>query len=144
MSAVSLDKKHRIAIDNSCDCSISLSKRDILDIAFNKVIQDTATIMAGSFSNPDLFGRFTIQQLIVIGHFIESNCSSAFHNILAIQLQSTLPLFFRDKEMQVQCVVDTTSAMKCMIQSNLQDKKPILQDFLLKGIPIKYRAEISA
>jgi hypothetical protein len=75
-----------ISINNDYSCCIRVSNRDIIDIAFKKVIQATASIIASTLSDTELFGKFTAKQLIVIGQFIDLN-NSALHTLLEQELK---------------------------------------------------------
>lgn len=139
MLPASLDKKHKITSNSSCDCSILLSKRDIINVGFKEFIRDAATIIAGSLSNKDLFRKFMVKQLLVIGRFLVSQYSSALDNILAMQLERILSVSTTNKEIELKCIVEPVT-IDYITQPKMGKKAPFL-DTITKGTPYQVSSE---
>jgi hypothetical protein len=128
-----VNEVHGIPINDKCNCSILLSNRDIIEIAFSKLLKTTASvIVTASLVNPDTFGKFEISNLFVIDEgMLRKFDNSPFYKSLLIQLQLALKEDIYTRQMGIPCNVLFKSI--CEMSRPVVNKSLLLHDKFTKG-----------
>ncbi|KAI8972134.1 hypothetical protein BDB01DRAFT_478555 [Pilobolus umbonatus] len=63
-----MDYDQLVSIPFKCTCSLPLTYRDLLDMAVQPTINDLVSIVIGSLVNSCMFGDYTLQHIVMMGH----------------------------------------------------------------------------
>jgi hypothetical protein len=63
-----MDGKKSIRISDLCDCSILISLRNIIDISLRPIIQNITTDITASLTNTNLFEKYEVDFVFIIGN----------------------------------------------------------------------------
>lgn len=94
--------KEKIKISNTCNCSIQLSLRDIIDIGIKPDTQNITTIIAASLVNTNLFGNYAVDFVFILENPYtmaqDSPIHAAYKRILQEAIDGSIALKERDTQ----------------------------------------------
>lgn len=82
-----MDAKTRINLGNTCECSIHVSLCNIIDTGLKLAIQNITTTIAASIANTDLFGKYEVDFLFILGNIFTIAPSSPLYTTYIMILQ---------------------------------------------------------
>jgi hypothetical protein len=104
-SISSLDSEYVIETSKKCRCSIQLSYRDIIDSALRPAIQNITSIISAALVNPNLFGRYTVPNVFIIGNPLGIPYNSVIHEAFTKLIQDAFKDSNNNKELDPQSFV---------------------------------------
>lgn len=120
-----------MSISNDCTCSIGMSRRYIIDVGLNPVIQKMATITAASLTNYKLFGHYEVDYIFTLGNPFNLCPSSIHYNTYHTQIQRELDIGIYSKGKDAQGFALQESLAKLSIP--ITQSKPYMYDRLISG-----------
>lgn len=122
-----------ISINDTCECSINVTLRSIIDNGLNPILKNITTIIAGSVVNKNLFGYYTVDHLFVLGNIFnlkqESLIFTKYINILQHKLVDSFEL--KEKFCKIFILKET---LYQILQPIIEKKQYIYESFI-DGIP---------
>ncbi|KAI7876157.1 uncharacterized protein EV154DRAFT_68438 [Mucor mucedo] len=124
--------EHNICFnEEKCDCSIIIDPQNIVDIGMKSVIQDIATIMAGSLTNTELFGNYEVDFLFVLGNVFNIPHNSMAYIVYSNMLQESVSNSIDLKEKYTQGLVIREPL--CELLHSTTNIKPYIYDRFIAG-----------
>lgn len=118
-------------ISKTCNCTIHITLRDIIDIGLKPVIKNITTSIAASIVNTDIFGNYTIDHLFILGDIFAVSNVSPLYNVYRLNLEKSIAVSIRSKEQDTQGFV-LKETLHQILQPTL-GKQPYMYDSFLKG-----------
>lgn len=117
-----------IYVNSNCSCSVYLSIRDIVDIAFQPVIANIASIISSVIANERLFGKFHVKNQFILGDIYNFLHDSPLHQKMTQILQETADASIRSKELGTFSHVMLKST-DCLFQPRIGDRHFLHESF---------------
>jgi hypothetical protein len=131
---LNLDKKSLIPV-GGCSCCISLSTRDIIDVAVVPAMLDLTTVISASIVNIDMFSHYKIPHLFILGNFVKPSCvDSSMNKLLSILLQNALEDSNIINEIEPKCYFAPESADMPLTQASEECTRSFLYRSFRRGI----------
>ncbi|KAI7881208.1 uncharacterized protein EV154DRAFT_523540 [Mucor mucedo] len=129
----SLDKDEikQLQISKTCDCTIHITLRNIIDIGLKPVIQNITTVIAASIVNTDLFGDYIVDHLFILGDIFTVSNGAPLYNVHRLNLQKSIAASIRSKEQDTQGYV-LKETLHQLLQPTI-GKQPYMYDSFVKG-----------
>lgn len=119
----------KIAISDTCDCSIYVSLRDIVDNGLNPAIQAITTIIAASLNS--IFEKYTVDFIFFIGNIFSllqgSPIYTAYTNMLQEAFDSSIEL--KENDTKVFMIKESL----CQLLQPATHERPYMYDGLTIG-----------
>jgi hypothetical protein len=130
---------HNFKVTSQCGCSKHFTKRDIIDIAFEEIMENVASTITSALLNLDMFGEYSIPYLFIFLDYTYNHCSPQFVKALSLRLQYALDVSMEVKKKRTQCYV--LEELAGHVGREVLGRKPFLSDSFREGIPQQVSSE---
>ncbi|KAI7891437.1 uncharacterized protein EV154DRAFT_224374 [Mucor mucedo] len=131
-SNLNMDSKIQLNINTKCDCCISISLREIIEVCLMSVIESISGDITASLTNKKLFGNYVPKYIFVFGDPFNLGQGSKIHIAYTMIMQKAIDDGVYMKEKDTKTFVLRKSIFQ-LLETFLSGKKPYMFERFVTG-----------